>query len=106
GLRVGVILNRVGSEAHRPPVTEAIEGGAGLPVLGTLYREDDLRLPERYLGLVPVDEGGVGAAYFRRAAAAVAAGVDLNRLLQFAEAGAALGTEGTAPPVAPVPPVA
>src|SRR2546427_4864 len=54
---VGVILNRVGSEAHRATVTEAIEGSAGLPVLGTLYREADLRLPERYLGLVPTGEG-------------------------------------------------
>ena len=61
---VGVILNRVASEAHRATVTEAIEGRAGLPVLGTLYREADLRLPERYLGLVPTGEGSTAAGYF------------------------------------------
>jgi cobyrinic acid a,c-diamide synthase len=101
---VGVILNRVGSEAHRATVTEAIEGGAGLPVLGTLYREDDLRLPERYLGLVPTAEGGISADYFRRAAAAVADYVDLDRLLRLAEADAAPGPAWSPFPRKPVPP--
>jgi len=82
---VGVILNRVGSAAHRTTLTEAIEAATGLPVLGALGREPALRLPERYLGLVPRFEAGPDQAFFRAAAAAVAREVDIDRLLRLAE---------------------
>jgi cobyrinic acid a,c-diamide synthase len=78
---VGVILNRVGSEAHRATVTEAIESAAGLPVLGALGRDAGLAVPERYLGLVPRFENPGGGEYLARGVAAVERGVDLGRLL-------------------------
>ncbi len=99
---VGVILNRVGSAAHLAALRDAIEGSAGLPVLGALEREPGLRLPERYLGLVPPSEGGVAESYFARAAAAVARGVDLPRLLRLAEPGPTANHAAPFPP-APLP---
>ncbi len=51
----GVVLNRVGSDRHEQFLRGALEP-LGVPVLGVLRRQPDLRLPERHLGLVPVEE--------------------------------------------------
>jgi len=95
---VGVILNRVGSERHRETVAEAVEAATGLPVLGAVDREAGLAAPERYLGLVPCFENPSGADYFARAAAAIARGVDLDRLLARCEA-TATGVNGDDSPL-------
>ena len=52
---VGVILNRVGSDRHLTQLSSALES-INLPILGVLHREDDLKIPDRHLGLVPTDE--------------------------------------------------
>jgi len=49
---VGVVANRVGSAGHLELVRAAIEQVTGLPVVGSLPREESLTLPERHLGLV------------------------------------------------------
>ena len=51
----GVILNRVASPTHQKMLVDAVEA-RGVPILGALPRNDDLRLRERHLGLVPVVE--------------------------------------------------
>ncbi len=51
----GVILNRVGTERHARILTEAA-ASQNLPVLGTLPRTEAITLPDRHLGLVPVEE--------------------------------------------------
>ena len=51
----GVVLNRVGSERHRSLVSGAISA-LGIPVLGSLARDEALALPERHLGLVQAIE--------------------------------------------------
>ncbi len=43
----GVILNRVGSEAHANLLREALPD---IPVLGALPRDAELEVPERHLG--------------------------------------------------------
>jgi cobyrinic acid a,c-diamide synthase len=52
----GVVLNRVGGVRHYQLVKKAIEEQAGVSVWGYLPWEDTLVLPERHLGLVPVEE--------------------------------------------------
>ena len=49
----GVILNRVGSDAHANLLREALPD---IAVLGALPRDAELEVPERHLGLVPVAE--------------------------------------------------
>jgi cobyrinic acid a,c-diamide synthase len=51
----GVVLNRVGSTSHEAMLREALKP-LGIPVLGVLRRNDEIRTPDRHLGLVPVAE--------------------------------------------------
>jgi cobyrinic acid a,c-diamide synthase len=51
----GVVLNRVGSRAHETMLRNAMKP-LGIPVLGVLHRDDDIRTPDRHLGLVPAAE--------------------------------------------------
>lgn len=83
----GVILNRVGGPRHAAELTQSIEERAGVPVLGWLPYQDDLRVPERYLGLVPTTEGPGWQRYLAAAEQAVATGVDLTRLIALAGEG-------------------
>jgi cobyrinic acid a,c-diamide synthase len=51
GVRIcGVVLNRVGSERHRRLASGAI-AALGIPILGSIPREESLALPERHLDL-------------------------------------------------------
>ncbi|MGH2585826.1 MAG: cobyrinate a,c-diamide synthase [Dehalococcoidia bacterium] len=102
----GVILNRVASERHAAVVRDAVEREAGMPVLGALPRDDELALPERYLGLIPVTEGRTAEAYFERARNLVARHVDLDRILALAATAEPPSPEGGAAlfPPSPQPP--
>ncbi len=51
----GVILNRVGSDRHLHLLESGLEG-LNLPILGVFYRQNDLTIPDRHLGLVPTGE--------------------------------------------------
>ena len=51
----GVILNRVGSDTHETMLKEAM-AGINMPVFGALRRQEGLQMPERHLGLIPVEE--------------------------------------------------
>ncbi len=52
---VGVIINRLGSPSHEKMVRDALKR-IGIPVLGSIYRNANLSMPERHLGLTPVAE--------------------------------------------------
>jgi cobyrinic acid a,c-diamide synthase len=82
----GVVLNRVGSAAHEAALRSAL-APIGLPVLGVLRRDDDLRWRDRHLGLVPVveDEPGVRRA-LAALGAAVERGCDLDAVVAVATA--------------------
>ena len=51
----GVILNRLGSDNHREMIEEAL-ARLEIPVFGAIRRNDAVTMPERHLGLVPVEE--------------------------------------------------
>ena len=52
----GVILNQVSGKRHRDKLTSAVESHCGLPVLGAVPRDAELRITERHLGLIPSAE--------------------------------------------------
>jgi len=77
----GVVLNRVGSDAHATLLRQAL-APLGLPVLGVLRRDDSLAWRDRHLGLVPVVERPAAvAAALERLAASVDHGCDLDGLV-------------------------
>jgi cobyrinic acid a,c-diamide synthase len=97
----GVILNRVASPRHRALLTEAIDRHLpGLPVLGTMMRDEALALAARHLGLVPAGERGDAEALIDRAAARIGADFDIDRLIALARparCGQVNGTPGLPP---------
>ena len=62
----GFILNRAGSERHAAMVKDAVQEATGLPVIAVLPRRDDLKLPERHLGLVLASEQAQSGELDRR----------------------------------------
>lgn len=52
----GIILNNVASERHAGYLTEALVGKVRTPVLGIIRRNNDIKMEERHLGLVPAHE--------------------------------------------------
>ena len=83
----GFITNRCGSPHHADGVRRAIERATGLPVLGWLPKEQELSLPSRHLGLVPLHEDPTLRAAIEKAADLVEQHLDLDQLLQVAQAG-------------------
>src|SRR5207244_3385811 len=82
-LRIGgVIVNRVGGDAHAGWVRDAIRGSCRTEMLGAIRWNDDVKLPERHLGLVTALEGTLTSERLRRLGDAVETGVDLGRLLE------------------------
>lgn len=80
----GVILNGVGSERHYRLLREAVEGEAGVPVVGYCLRREEISLPQRHLGLLPAVEKEALAPFLERLAELVSSTVDLTRLLEIA----------------------
>ena len=83
---VGVLANKVGSAGHYRLVKEAVEQECRIPVLGYLEREEEIEIPERHLGLVPSVERGELQPLFDRLAELLAETVDIDLLLELAQA--------------------
>ncbi|MBO0915723.1 cobyrinate a,c-diamide synthase [Streptomyces laculatispora] len=80
----GVILNKVGSDRHEALLREALEE-SGVPVLGVLRRAEQVAVPSRHLGLVPVAERrGDALAAVAAMREQVMAGCDLEGLMALA----------------------
>ena len=108
GVRIaGAVFNRVGGERHAQILRQACAAAVPeVPVLGCLTWQDKLTLPERHLGLVQAGEHGDLEAFLERAAALVAAEVDVAALIRLARpwtgnGGAASAADG----VVPLPPL-
>ncbi|MBF0093674.1 MAG: AAA family ATPase, partial [Alphaproteobacteria bacterium] len=82
----GVILNKVAGVRHESKLRAAVDRYTDLPVVGAVRRSTDLEIVERHLGLVPSNEAAEARAVVGRIREAVAAQVDLDRLLDLARA--------------------
>ena len=80
----GVAFNRVAGARHRELLESALARHLPeLPYLGAVSQDPALTLPERHLGLIPAGEQQCEVA-ITRAARAVTAGIDIERLLALA----------------------
>jgi cobyrinic acid a,c-diamide synthase len=52
----GIILNNVAGDRHAGYITEALAGKVKVPVVGVIRRNNEIRMEERHLGLVPAQE--------------------------------------------------
>jgi cobyrinic acid a,c-diamide synthase len=75
---VGVILNKVGGEAHAQMIRDAVAGS--VTILGAIPHIPDLIVPERHLGLHLPHEARQD--YVQRLASVVDAHIDIDGLLQ------------------------
>ena len=78
----GVILNRLGSDSHAKLIVDALDK-LGIKVFGTIRRNDEFKLPERHLGLVPTTEN-FSADVLQKICAAVETQVDVDALIDIA----------------------
>jgi cobyrinic acid a,c-diamide synthase len=86
----GVVLNRVGSDGHEAMLRSAL-APLGVPVVGSLRRDDSLTWRDRHLGLVPVVEQPRAVAHsLDRLAAAVDTSIDLEAVMGIARAAPAV----------------
>jgi cobyrinic acid a,c-diamide synthase len=98
----GVIFNRVAGPRHRAVLEAAMARHLPeVPCLGALPQDPGLMLSERHLGLVPAGERAAAETVIARAAAAVAACIDVDRLVGLAQP-AILATAGMAAPLMPL----
>lgn len=89
----GVILNKVGSDRHEALLREALEE-SGVPVLGVLRRAEQVAVPSRHLGLVPVAERrGDAVAAVAAMREQVMAGCDLEGLMALARSAPSVAGE-------------
>jgi cobyrinic acid a,c-diamide synthase len=102
----GVILNGIGSDEHLRFCREAIEHYTGVAVLGYLPRRDNLSLPERHLGLVPIIEEPAGKEFLENLVGQCQATFDIPRILHLSEEARVPEAEAALFPVAPKPTVA
>jgi cobyrinic acid a,c-diamide synthase len=78
----GVIINRLGSKNHQNMICEALEK-IKIPVLGCIYRNEALHMPERHLGLTPVTEHDAHSM-MNQLQEQISAQVDLENFLKIA----------------------
>lgn len=79
----GVILNRLGSDSHKQMIVDALDA-LGIKCFGALKRNDEFRLPERHLGLVPTSEHQASDV-LKKICAAVENQVDVDALIELAK---------------------
>ena len=82
----GVVLNKVAGARHEAKLRAAITHHTDIPVLGALPRDAALTIAERHLGLVPANEADGAGLRIAQLGAAIAAGIDLDRVLAAARA--------------------
>jgi cobyrinic acid a,c-diamide synthase len=80
----GFILNRCGSEGHYQGVKLAVEQATQRPVVGWLPKNAELHIPERHLGLVPIDERGELSNFITRVADLIDTYFDLDHIIELA----------------------
>jgi cobyrinic acid a,c-diamide synthase len=83
-----IILNNVAGERHARYVTDALAGIAKIPVAGIVSRNNDIKMEERHLGLVPALElRETKRQMILRTARHMAESIDINRILSLCSAG-------------------
>ncbi len=86
GIRIaGVILNRVGSKRHLELVESTIIKYCGIPVLGYLMRDEEVKIPERHLGLYTAEDGWLTNRFIDGLSEKIKKHIDIEKLIKLTE---------------------
>ena len=89
----GVILNNVGGTRHESKLQKVIEHYTDVPVVGAVYNNQQLHLPERHLGLKPGNEYGEVENKINEIGKVIASQVELDRITEIAGSAASITTQ-------------
>ena len=81
---VGVILNYVSGRRHERKLRDAVEQYCGIPVVGSIPKDQDLRIIERHLGLIPSSESGEAECLVERIGRKLELQLDLDNIFKIA----------------------
>jgi cobyrinic acid a,c-diamide synthase len=93
----GVILNYVSGSRHEKKLRDAVEQHCEIPVVGSIPKDEGLRIAERHLGLIPFPESSDRESTVERIGDKLESCLDLDRIL-------AIARELSPPHPAPLPP--
>jgi cobyrinic acid a,c-diamide synthase len=80
----GVVLNYVSGTRHEKKLKDAVEQYCGIPVVGSIPKDQDLRIMERHLGLIPTSESGEAESLVERIGRKLDSRFDLDKILSIA----------------------
>jgi len=81
----GVILNNVSGARHERKLRDALESHCGIPVVGSVPRDEELLIKERHLGLIPFPEGEASDSIITTIADRLEGCFDLDKILSIAQ---------------------
>ena len=84
----GVILNRIGSDNHKKMIEEALSE-INIKSFGEIKRDNNLKTPERHLGLLPTSENET-EELIKNIAGAINSQVNIDELIEIAKTAPAL----------------
>jgi len=85
GIRIaGVILNYVSGSRHKKKLKDAVEQYCGIPVVGSIPKDQDLHIMERHLGLIPTSESREAESLVERIRQKLDSRFDLDKILSIA----------------------
>ena len=82
----GVILNKIGSKKHETLCRDALKK-VGLPILGIIPRNNDLKLESRHLGLIPVIEKQSLDRKIKSIAKSLSGFIEIEKIIKLAKSG-------------------
>jgi len=80
----GIILNYVSGRRHEEKLRAAIDQYCKIPVVGSIPRDIDLKIPERHLGLIPSSETDEAESVVELIGRKLEPYLDLDRILAIA----------------------
>ena len=80
----GVILNKVGGARHEKKLRATLEHYTDVPVLGVLFNDQLLQIPERHLGLTPTNEAPQALKKIDTIASIISTQIDMNAIKKIA----------------------
>ncbi len=80
----GVIVNNIASHNHYECIKKTIEENCSIAVLGYLKKDNDIKIPERHLGLVPSEENMNNNILFEKLGKMALESVDTEILIKVA----------------------